>query len=79
MVRNNDIPVPTEYEKKASLIKLDKIDKSNKLLRWIEAYNWGSIEGRFEIADIGSGKGYSVVPESWLGREFKLHLICTKR
>ena len=64
-LENNEIPIPNEYNEKAIDIK------SKRLIRWIEAYNWGSIEGRFEIADIGSGKGYSVVPETWLGREFK--------
>jgi superfamily II DNA or RNA helicase len=63
-LESNDIPVPSEYSKKAVAIH------SKKFLRWIHAFNWAPIDAKFEIVDIGHGKNYSVVPENWLGRIF---------
>lgn len=63
-LNNNNIPVPDVYIKKAINIKDEKI------LRWINAFNWAPIEGKFEIVDIGHSKGHSIVPESWLGKIF---------
>jgi superfamily II DNA or RNA helicase len=61
----NNIEVPDEYNKKA-------IDlKSSSIKNWIYSYNYSPILSKFEIVGIGqTKKGYSVVPESWLGREF---------
>lgn len=62
---NNDIQVPIEYVTKATNVNSKKIND------WIDAFNWGPVNGKFEIAEIGHNKTSSVVPESWIGREFK--------
>lgn len=63
----NDIHPPLNYLDR--VIQLDK-KIEDEISLWLESFNWGPVEGKFEIADIGSGKGYSVVPESWAGRVF---------
>jgi len=63
-LEKNEIVVPNEYLSKATKIT------SDKLLNWITLYRYAPIQGKFEIVDIGSGKEGTIVPESWLGKEF---------
>ncbi len=73
---NNDIPIPIEYSTKA--LSID----SNKIMSWIDSYNWSPVNGQFEIVEIGHNKTSSVVPESWVGRKFnngiELHIEMDK-
>lgn len=63
---NNDIEVPVEYSAKATSIN------SRKLNDWIDSFNWGPVNGAFEIVEIGFNKSASVpvVPEQWINRKF---------
>lgn len=64
-LERNGIDIPNEYIKKANEIK------SVETLEWLNLMTYSSIMGKFEIVNIGYGKGGTpVVPESWLGRVF---------
>ncbi len=65
-LENNNIKVPNEYIKRASIIR------DQKLLKWINSMSWSPIQGEFEITESGFNKfGTSVVPESWIGKKYK--------
>ena len=65
-LKKNDFDVPEEFNKNKLDIKLDK-----KLIEWILTVRNEPINAKIKIVSIGkSKKGNSVVPESWLDREF---------
>jgi hypothetical protein len=65
----NEIQTPPEYINNIS--KLDKTKIDPKLIRWITTVRYDPINGLVRVIGVGqSKKGNSVVPESWLNREF---------
>ena len=64
-LEKNEVEVPDDY--RVNCIK----DIDEKLRRWILTVRNKPLLNRFKIISIGqSKKGHSVVPESWLDREF---------
>ena len=71
-LEKNQIQVPTEYLLKADKIK-DKVkdkDIDNELVSWITRRRSEPLFGKIKIMAVGKSTIGTVVPVSWLGREF---------